>query len=84
MRIDQFLKKTLLLKQRQMAKDLCEKNFIKLNGKYTKASKHVSVGDIVEIETMKGMKRYRVLMLPQGNVKKNEADMYYSEIEGQY
>ena len=84
MRIDQFLKKTLLLKQRQVAKDLCDKNFIKLNGKYTKPSKHVSVGDVIEIETLKGLTRYRVLMLPRGNVKRNEADMYYAEMEGQH
>jgi ribosomal 50S subunit-recycling heat shock protein len=84
MRIDQFLRKTLLLKQRQVAKDLCEKNFIKLNGKYTKPSKHVSVGDVIEIETMKGLNKYRVLMLPQGNVKKNETNIYYAEIEGQH
>ncbi len=84
MRIDQFLKKTLLLKQRQVAKELCDKNFIKLNGKYTKASKHVSVGDVIEIETLKGLARYRVLMLPHGNVRKDETDMYYAEMEGQH
>ncbi|MDH4211605.1 MAG: S4 domain-containing protein [candidate division WOR-3 bacterium] len=84
MRIDQFLKRTLLMRQRQVAKKLCDKNFIKLNGKYTKASKHVSIGDVIEIETMKGLRHYRVLMIPQGNVKKNESDLYYAEIEGQY
>ncbi|UCD06504.1 MAG: RNA-binding S4 domain-containing protein [candidate division WOR-3 bacterium] len=84
MRIDQFLKKTLLLKQRQVAKDLCEKNFVKLNGKYAKPSKHVVVGDVIEIETMKGLNKYRVLMLPQRNVKKNEVDMYYVEMESQH
>ncbi len=83
MRIDQFLRKTLLLKQRQVAKELCDKNFVKLNGKYTKASKHVSVGDIIEIETMKGLKQYRVLMIPEGNVKKSEGGLYYAEIDNQ-
>ena len=81
MRIDQFLKKTLLLKQRGMAKELCDKNFVKLNGKYVKPSKHVSVGDIIEIETIKGIEHYRVLVIPQGNVKKDEDDLYYTVLD---
>jgi ribosomal 50S subunit-recycling heat shock protein len=80
MRIDQFLKKTLLMKQREVAKKLCDKNFIKLNGKYIKPSKHVSVGDVIEIETVKGLKLYRVLGIPQGNMKRNESGNYYEEI----
>jgi len=84
MRIDQYLKKTLIMKQREVAKILCDKNFIKLNGKYIKPSKHVSVGDVIEIETIKGLKRYKVLLIPQGNVKKSESDIYYAEIDGQW
>jgi ribosomal 50S subunit-recycling heat shock protein len=78
-RVDQFLKKTLLLKQRGVAKELCDKKYIKINGQYTKPSKHVSAGDVIEIETMKGVKQYAVLMVPTGNVKKGERHLYYEE-----
>ena len=80
MRVDQFLKKTLLLKQRTTAKILCDKQYVKINGQYTKPSKHVGIGDIIEIETAKGISQYRVLMIPSGNVKKSERDVYYEEV----
>ena len=80
MRVDQFLRKTLLLKQRVVAKTLCDKQYVKLNGQSTKPSKHVEIGDIIEIETQKGLKRYRVLMIPAGNLRKADSDLYYEEI----
>lgn len=80
MRVDQFLKKTLLLKQRTTAKMLCDKQYVKINGQYTKPSRHVGIGDIIEIETAKGISQYKVLMIPSGNVKKSERSEYYEEI----
>jgi ribosomal 50S subunit-recycling heat shock protein len=69
----------MLLKQRGVAKELCDKRYIKINGQYTKPSKHVCAGDVIEIETMKGVRQYRVLMIPTGNVRKGERDQYYEE-----
>ena len=82
MRVDQFLKKTLLLKQRTTAKMLCDKQYIKINGQYTKPSRHVGIGDVIEIETAKGTSQYRILMIPSGNVKKSEKGLYYEEVSG--
>jgi ribosomal 50S subunit-recycling heat shock protein len=59
---------------------MCDKNYIRLNGKYIKPSKIVKPGDLIEIETAKGMKLYKILKLPKGNVKKNERDLFYEEI----
>lgn len=80
MRIDQYLCKTLLLKQRSAAKILCEQQFIRINGQYVKPSKHVSIGDVIDIETAKATKHYRVLLIPSGNVKKSDRGQYYEEI----
>jgi len=80
-RVDQFLRKTLLIKQRAVAKTLCDKQYVKLNGQFTKPSKHVEIGDIVEIETPNGIKQYKILILPSGNVKKSDRDKYYEEID---
>ena len=80
MRIDQYLSKTLLLKQRSAAKVLCEKEFVRLNGLYVKPSKQVSIGDVIDIETAKATKHYRVLLIPSGNVKKSDKGQYYEEI----
>jgi len=80
-RVDQFLRKTLLIKQRAIAKTLCDKQYVRLNGHFAKPSKHVEIGDIIEIETPNGAKRYRVLILPSGNVKKVDRDRDYEEID---
>lgn len=79
MRIDLFFKKVLIFKKRSEAKIMCNKNFIKLNGKYAKASKTVNPGDLIEIETVKGIRKIKVLQIPQGNIGKDETELYYEE-----
>lgn len=79
MRIDLFLRKTLIIKQRSAAKEICDKELVKVNGVIAKPSKEIKVGDVIEIETIKGIARYRILKIPQGNVKKNEVTEYYED-----
>ncbi|MCX7994420.1 MAG: S4 domain-containing protein [candidate division WOR-3 bacterium] len=79
MRLDLFLKKTLIIKQRSAAKELCDKGLVKINGITARPAKVVKVNDLVEIETVKGIKRYRILKIPQGNVKKSEVSEYYED-----
>jgi ribosomal 50S subunit-recycling heat shock protein len=79
MRIDLFLKKVLIFKKRSEAKIICNKNLIKLNGRYTKPSKTINPGDLIEIETVKGIRKIKVLQIPTGNIGKNETELYYEE-----
>jgi len=79
MRIDLYLKKVLILKKREEAKLMCDKDLVKLNGRYIKPSKTVNAGDVIEIETAKGIQRIRVLKIPEGNIDKNEIVLYYEE-----
>ena len=82
MRIDLYLKKMLIFKKREEAKLMCDKNLVKLNGQYSKPSKAVNIGDIIETETTKGIQKIRILKLPEGpegNVRKDETDLYYEE-----
>jgi ribosomal 50S subunit-recycling heat shock protein len=80
MRVDLFLKKVLLFKKRSEAKKMCEDNLVKLNGKQTKPSRQINQGDIITIESIKGIQTYRVLRVPEGNIRKDETDAYYEEI----
>jgi len=80
MRVDQFLSKSLLIKQRSAAKMLCDKQLVRINGQYAKPSKHVEIADIIGIETPNGVKQYKVLMIPTGNLKKADRDLCYEEI----
>lgn len=68
-----------MVKKRTDAKLMCDKDLIRLNGKYIKPSKSVSIGDIIEIESFKGTKKIRILNIPTGNVGKNDEDLYYEE-----
>ncbi len=77
MRLDIFLKKTMIIKQRNAAKDLCDKELVKVNGKYAKPAREIRIGDLIEIETINGSLKYKVIEIPQGNIRKNEVQQYY-------
>lgn len=49
MRLDKFLKNSRLIKRRTVAKDACEGEKVRLNGKNAKPGTEVKVGDIIEI-----------------------------------
>lgn len=80
MRIDLFLKKILIFKKRNVAKAMCNKQLIKLNGRVVKPSHAIHKGDIIEIETIKGVLKLRILEIPGANVKKSDAALYYESI----
>jgi len=80
MRLDVFLKKVLLVKKRSEAKIMCDNSLISMNNKEAKPSKQVNPGDIIIIESLKGVKQYRVIMLPHGNVRKTQISDYFVEI----
>ncbi len=80
MRIDQFLKKTSIIKKRNIAKIMCANNYIKLNGKFVKPSRPVKPGDLIEIDTPRGIRKILIQNIPVHNVKKSEQEDYYQEI----
>ncbi|MEO2065171.1 ribosomal 50S subunit-recycling heat shock protein [Thermovibrio guaymasensis] len=74
MRIDQFLKLSRVVKRRSLAKEMCDKGMVKVNGKSVKASREISVGDEVEIDTLTRYFKFKVVEIPQGkNVSKKKA-----------
>lgn len=79
MRIDIFLKKVLLFKKRSEVKRMCEHNLITVNGRKAKPSKQINTGDVIGIESIKGKQNYRILNIPQGNVRKDDIAEYYRE-----
>ncbi len=63
-----------MVKRRALAKEMCDKGMVKVNGKVVKASRELSVGDTVEIDTLTRYFKFRVLEVPQGkNVSKKKA-----------
>ena len=79
MRIDKFLKVSRIIKRRTVSKEACEKDRILINGKASKPSKEVKVGDIVEVVYMNSTVKFKVLSL-ENAVKKEEASSMYEVI----
>ncbi len=77
MRLDKYLKLTRVLKRRTQAKELCDEGKIFINNKEAKASAKVKVGQIVTIEFKRRRIEFEVLEIPEGNVRKSDADKLY-------
>ena len=50
LRLDLYLKVSRLINRRSKAKEMCDKGLIKVNGKISKPSHAVKVGDLIEID----------------------------------
>ncbi|MDY3007026.1 RNA-binding S4 domain-containing protein [Anaerococcus sp. AGMB00486] len=80
MRIDKFLKNSRIIKRRQVAKDACLNERVKLNGDLAKPGSLVEVGDIIDISFGKSNLKVRVLEIIDG-AKKNNAEAMYEVID---
>ena len=76
MRIDKFLKVSRLIKRRTVANDACDNAHVSVNGRPTKASYDVKVGDIIEIAFGERVLKVRALKVSE-HVGKNEASELY-------
>lgn len=77
MRVDLFLKKARIFKQRTMAQKACQNDLITINHSIAKASREVKAGDIIEIELPQKHTQIKVLDTPDGNVSKEKAKELY-------
>ena len=80
MRGDKYLKVSRLIKRRTVAKEVCDHEKIKINGKICKPSADIKVNDIVEIRFGLKIVTFKVLNTNEF-VKKNEAELMYEIIK---
>lgn len=80
MRVDKFLKNSRIIKRRQVAKDACLNERVKINGNIAKPGSLVENGDIIEISFGKRNLKVKVLDLIDG-AKKNDASEMYEVID---
>lgn len=76
MRLDKFLKITRIIKRRTVAKDACESDKVLINGKLSKPSSKVNVGDILEISFGSNTLKVEILEIRE-HVRKDEAQNMY-------
>ena len=81
MRLDLFLKKTRLVRQRQMAKALCDGGAVHVNDRCAKPSQEVRPGDRIRLQLPRRDLEVRVLELPQGNVSRRTAPEFVETLQ---
>jgi ribosomal 50S subunit-recycling heat shock protein len=73
MRLDAFLKISRLVKRRTVANALCDEGRVLLNGAIARASHAVKPSDILDIHDENGVRRVRVLAIPETQQTKAQA-----------
>jgi ribosomal 50S subunit-recycling heat shock protein len=81
MRLDAFLKKSLLVKRRELANGLCEEGMVRVNDVPRKPAFEVKAGDELEFPLYNRVLRVRILSLPDGNVKKADQWSLFEVLE---
>lgn len=77
MRLDVYLRNTHILKKRNIAKQIIEKGYVKINGKIAKPSSMVKEGDLLEIEFDNNIVEFKVLRVAEKPIPKKEKNLYY-------
>ena len=83
MRMDKFLKVSRIIKRRTLAKELTELGRVEINGKISKPSSEVKVGDILKIELRDYIMVAKVNLV-KDNVRANEAAFMYEIISEEF
>jgi ribosomal 50S subunit-recycling heat shock protein len=81
MRLDAFLKKSLLIKRRELANQLCDEGMVRVNGIPRKASHDLKAQDELEFPLYNRVLKVRVLELPEGNVRKADQWSLFEVLE---
>ncbi|WP_202081456.1 RNA-binding S4 domain-containing protein [Caldalkalibacillus salinus] len=76
MRLDKFLKVSRLIKRRTLAKEVCEKGRVWINGNQAKASSTVQVGDTLQIRFGHKLVSVQVDNLRETSKKDEAGSMY--------
>ncbi len=81
MRLDAFLKKTHLVKRRELARELCDEGMVRVNGAPKKAAWEVKAGDELQFPLYNRLLKVRVLALPEGTAAKHDQWSFVEVLE---
>ncbi len=80
MRVDLFLKRSRIIKQREAAKKACDRGMVSIAGKPAKPGHQVAAKDIVVVKWPHRRLEFEVMVVPGGpggNVSKEKAQSLY-------
>lgn len=81
MRLDAFLKKTHLVKRRELARELCDEGMVRVNGAPKKAAWEVKAGDELQFPLYNRLLKVRVLALPEVSAAKHDQWSFVEVLE---
>jgi len=76
MRLDKYLKVSRLIKRRTVACEACEQGKVSVNGKVSKPSANVDVGDTISITFGEKTVNVKVEKVAEHALKADASDMY--------
>jgi len=76
-RLDLFLKVSRLVKRRTVAKEACDNDRVKVNGRPGKASSGVKPGDVITLDYGPRLLTVEVLTVPEGLPSKTAPQALY-------
>ena len=77
MRLDVFLKRTGLLKQRSLAREICDHGRVMVDGREAKAGKDVGPGAVITVAMARGVLEIEVAGLPERNYRRKDGEAFY-------
>lgn len=77
MRVDLFLKRSRIIKQRDAAKKACDRGMVSVSGRTAKPGHQVAAKDVVVVEWPDRRLEFEVLDVPGGNVSRDRAQSMY-------
>ncbi len=83
MRLDKYLKVSRIIKRRTVAKEACDVDRVTINGKVSKPSSEVKVGDILTVKLGEKVMNIKVLSVQEHALKADATGMYEILSEGQ-
>lgn len=76
MRLDKFLKVSRIIKRRTVANEACDTSRVMINDKPAKASTHVKIGDIIEVQFGNRSVKAEVLKIQESTKKEDAGEMF--------
>lgn len=73
-----------MVKQRTLAKRLCEEGRVDLNGKPAKAGKEIKPGDVIGLDLRREQLELKVVEIPQRNFKRTEGARFYELLRQEF
>ncbi len=76
MRLDKFLKVARVIKRRTLAKEVCDRGQVEINGRVAKAGSEIKTGDIVNINFGNRKLKLRIVDVKENVPAKLAAELY--------